>query len=973
MKGFRLWLGALCALTLAACGGGGGGANSPDFQPVLKSIAVTPKTASIGTGETKQFEAVGTFTSQPGVADTTRVITTEVNWTSSAPEIATIDAATGIATGAGKGTTTITASRDGVSTTATLTGEGRVLRQISITPTTAVVAPNGTTSYTAMGIYSDSPTPVAFPTGETITWTLAPAALGTLSPNGENVSVQANTTEGEGTLTATVGGVSGTAKFIVGRVTALKVDPATASSPVGIPKSFKAIASFATTSSGGSIADQEVPAVWTATLVSGSAAPSLDAKCASASKPSSTCLVTGKSEGEVEVTASYLTFSDDATLTVTPAVLKDVTIVSLDPNVTISGSDPRMAEIPLGAAPSFRADYTYTDNLTGPARKAADKVTWSLPSSSSIATLSVDSTTNIATVTSAAKGTTTLTASAPDNISDAVQLTVGDAAVQSISSVRPAKAYVAVEREQEFIAVGKFSDGSEADLPDSAVTWTSADIAVATINTSNGVAKAIMAPSVATPAPTTKIRATLKSNTSSFAEADFVVTTNRCTIPLLATDGASAAAAPGAGVCLLCGTNNEFNVVDSLPLSFGQINIGAALLNGYRGIDVTIDPGAPYLPIATGSKPAFIIGLPKGTLVLANLLAQLEINTLMDGNVVESSGDLIPLRIDLLGTTIIDASDSQDQVLVAIDSSLPFNGLRLKLKAGTATALQSVNVFAACANSDPVTPTLTGIGQIKALAGGVEITGRRSQVGTSINFDAFNLAGASIPDADVTWTSSNPSIFTPNANGTGELKATGTVTVTATLKDQSLCTSACSATFTLTVEQNFCVTQFTPANSTATGSVFGICLLCTVTDVANVNDGIDLTAASINLPVGAVGAGGSIRINSTSPTPYPVGQTVGFLVGQPVGLVAKAELLSQISVRTLLDGTVVETFNLPQLLDLDVLGLNLDGSEVLSVIRLPTPTTQPFNGVEFRYSGLLTALSQLKVYTACPSSTPVGD
>jgi hypothetical protein len=83
----------------------------------LKSIAVTPATATIVVGQTQQFTATGTFSD-----GSTQNITTSAAWTSSDATTATVGAATGIAAGVKAGApVTITASKSGVSGTASLT------------------------------------------------------------------------------------------------------------------------------------------------------------------------------------------------------------------------------------------------------------------------------------------------------------------------------------------------------------------------------------------------------------------------------------------------------------------------------------------------------------------------------------------------------------------------------------------------------------------------------------------------------------------------------------------------------------------------------------------------------------------------------------------------------------------------------------------------------------------------------------
>jgi uncharacterized protein YjdB len=81
----------------------------------LTSIAVSPATATINLGGSQQFTAKGTF-SDGSVAG----ITNQVSWTSSNPAIATVTAI-GAANGASAGTSTISASMNGVTGTAILT------------------------------------------------------------------------------------------------------------------------------------------------------------------------------------------------------------------------------------------------------------------------------------------------------------------------------------------------------------------------------------------------------------------------------------------------------------------------------------------------------------------------------------------------------------------------------------------------------------------------------------------------------------------------------------------------------------------------------------------------------------------------------------------------------------------------------------------------------------------------------------
>jgi uncharacterized protein YjdB len=78
--------------------------------PCLTSIAVTPLNPTVGHGGTQQFTAMATTCN--GVIDITKVAT----WSSSQPTVATIDN-TGLATAIAIGTTNITATSVGVTST----------------------------------------------------------------------------------------------------------------------------------------------------------------------------------------------------------------------------------------------------------------------------------------------------------------------------------------------------------------------------------------------------------------------------------------------------------------------------------------------------------------------------------------------------------------------------------------------------------------------------------------------------------------------------------------------------------------------------------------------------------------------------------------------------------------------------------------------------------------------------------------
>jgi plastocyanin len=88
----------------------------------LQSINVTPANASLNVGSTQAYSATGVFSD-----NSTQNITSQVTWASATPSVATISSA-GLATGVAPGTSTISASMNGI------TGQTNVTVSTSQTP-----------------------------------------------------------------------------------------------------------------------------------------------------------------------------------------------------------------------------------------------------------------------------------------------------------------------------------------------------------------------------------------------------------------------------------------------------------------------------------------------------------------------------------------------------------------------------------------------------------------------------------------------------------------------------------------------------------------------------------------------------------------------------------------------------------------------------------------------------------------------
>lgn len=151
----------------------------------LSSIQIIPSNASLAaTGDTVQFKAIGTFT-RPGHPSETRDITNEVTWESSNPAAATIGPS-GLATGVGAGTTTITASMDGASGIVVATADvaaGHSLISLSIIPDSQTLYAIGETAqFVVLGTFDHDP--ITQDMTDQVIWRSTDVNLATINSSG---------------------------------------------------------------------------------------------------------------------------------------------------------------------------------------------------------------------------------------------------------------------------------------------------------------------------------------------------------------------------------------------------------------------------------------------------------------------------------------------------------------------------------------------------------------------------------------------------------------------------------------------------------------------------------------------------------------------------------------------------------------------------------------------------------------------
>ncbi|MDH3228121.1 MAG: Ig-like domain-containing protein, partial [Thermoleophilia bacterium] len=182
----RLALGAAVALT--ACSEGSTGP-----KPVA-TVEISPATVTLAAGQTTAL--AGTPRDADGRALAERTLT----WTSANSSFATVSAA-GAVTGVAEGTTTVSASAEGVSGSATVVILPPAVATVDVQPAQVSLLPGETAQLTATARDAQNGALM----GRTFTWLTNDASVATVDQNGFVTSVA----PGSATIFATTGGRSG--------------------------------------------------------------------------------------------------------------------------------------------------------------------------------------------------------------------------------------------------------------------------------------------------------------------------------------------------------------------------------------------------------------------------------------------------------------------------------------------------------------------------------------------------------------------------------------------------------------------------------------------------------------------------------------------------------------------------------------------------------------------------------------------
>lgn len=171
--------------------------------PTLLSIALTPANGAVGIGGTQQFTATGTY-SDGGHQN----ITSQVNWSSSLTNVATISNS-GLATGVAYGSTSIGATLGSISGSTTLNVTAALtLVSISVSPAYPTIGLPGNQQFSATGTYADSSTQDIT---ASVTWSTSDPTVATINSAGLANAVA----DGSVTISATAGSIVGSTLLVV--------------------------------------------------------------------------------------------------------------------------------------------------------------------------------------------------------------------------------------------------------------------------------------------------------------------------------------------------------------------------------------------------------------------------------------------------------------------------------------------------------------------------------------------------------------------------------------------------------------------------------------------------------------------------------------------------------------------------------------------------------------------------------------
>jgi hypothetical protein len=418
---------------------------------VLVSIAISPATRTVAEGTALQFYATGTFDDQ-----TTRNLTQSVMWSSSNPStlfIGNAAGAQGFGYGLAAGESTVTATLGSAAGSTPFSVAAPDLISIGVSPQNETVVAGDTQQFTATGTYANGSTQDLTAAA---TWSSSSPGTATVSNSPGTGGLALGVAQGQATITAASGAISGSGPLIVtpAQLVSIAVTPPNPTIMAGGSQQFTAIGTY----TDGSTQGLTTTATW-------SASPAAEATISNAA--GSQGLAQGLAVGTASITAASGAINGAAVLAINPA----------PPQLTSISVSPSSATIFAESTQQFAATGTYSDGST---QNITATVTWSV-SSSAVANIS-NSPGSQGLAQALGAGSATITAT-EGTITATAQLSVMP--LLTSITVSPATASISMGGTQQFTATGNYSDGSTQDLTATSI-WSTNPATVATIGNANG-------------------------------------------------------------------------------------------------------------------------------------------------------------------------------------------------------------------------------------------------------------------------------------------------------------------------------------------------------------------------------------------------------------------------------------------------------------------------------------------------------
>lgn len=314
------------------------------------------------------------------------------------------------------------------------------LTSVAVAPSDPSVPLGSQQLFVATGTFSNGSTQVL----SSALWSSSSPGVFTATNDASDSGFVASTGLGNATVTASATGISGSATVVVPAPTlvSIAVGSQSLNMPLGTSQQFTATGTY----SDGSFQDLTSVATWTSS--------------SDVATVNNAGLGTAAAVGSAIVQAGYGSQTGSATVTVGVPALVSLAV------------SPSAAIVPLGLAQQYQVTGTYTDGST---QSLTNSVNWYVVpqtsasvNSSGLVTATAQGMVDVTAVYAALSGVSTLTVALPNLISIAVA---------------PNPSNVPVGSNQQFIAVGRYSDGSTQDIS-SMATWASSNSTISTINAS---------------------------------------------------------------------------------------------------------------------------------------------------------------------------------------------------------------------------------------------------------------------------------------------------------------------------------------------------------------------------------------------------------------------------------------------------------------------------------------------------------